>query len=124
MIEKRERPIPGVAPPNVTDAERIACSDVLLKGTDFGAAVSIILDCGSTITVIGRRLPTGILPSPEDVAQAMGQIYGQLAKLIENHDFASTMSVGNVVCTVDHATGAVETETREEFDAKQRKAAH
>lgn len=37
---------------------------------------------------------------------------------------ASTMSVRNVVCTVDHATGAVETETREEFDAKQRKAAH
>lgn len=119
-------PVPGVAPPRVTDEQRIAVCETVLGGTDMGACICLLLPCGAALTMIAKRQPTESPPTPAEMVQMLTALYMQIGEAIKLHDCdasASEIKQRDVIFEVDEHGTSSEL-TREEFEARRRKAAH
>lgn len=117
-------PVPGVAPPRITDEQRIAVCETVLGGTDMGACICLLLPCGAALTMIAKRQPTESPPTPAEMVQVLTALYMQLNEAIKRHDCDDTdIKQRDVIFEVDEH-GASSELSREEFEARRRKATH
>lgn len=117
-------PVPGVAPPRITDEQRIDVCKAVLDGSDMGACVCLLLPCGAALTLIAKRQPTEHPPTPPEMVQMLTALYMQLNEAIKRHDCDdSDIKQRDVIFEVDEH-GASSELSREEFEARRRKATH
>lgn len=117
-------PVPGVAPPRITDEQRIDVCKAVLDGSDMGACVCLLLPCGAALTLIAKRQPTEHPPTPPEMVQMLNALYMQLNEAIKRHDCDDTdIKQRDVIFEVDEH-GASSELSREEFEARRRKATH